>query len=40
MLASVRSVRGALETFYSSLSDEQKAKFNGIGRPQSGRGQG
>jgi hypothetical protein len=40
LLASVRSVRGALETFYSSLSDEQKAKFNGIGRPQSGRGQG
>jgi len=40
MLASVRSVRAALDSFYSSLSDEQKARFNGIGRPQSSRGQG
>src|SRR5262245_16712472 len=40
MLASVRSVRAALDSFYSSLSDEQKARFNGIGRPQNNRGQG
>jgi hypothetical protein len=34
MLDSVKSVRGALDDFYSSLSDEQKAQFNLIGRQQ------
>ena len=30
MLAAVKSVRPALESFYRSLSDEQKARFNAI----------
>jgi hypothetical protein len=34
MLDSVKSVRGALDDFYNSLSDEQKAQFNLIGRQQ------
>ena len=34
MLTSVRNVRGALADFYGSLSDEQKAQFNLIGRQQ------
>ena len=37
MLSSVRSVRGALADFYGSLSDEQKAQFNLIGRQQSAK---
>ncbi len=32
MLTSVKSVRGALDDFYNSLSDEQKAQFNLVGR--------
>jgi hypothetical protein len=40
MHAAVNSVRGALAAFYGSLSDEQKARFNTIGRSQAGRGQG
>jgi len=32
MLQSVKSVRSALDDTYSSLSDEQKAQFNLIGR--------
>jgi hypothetical protein len=34
MLASVKNVRGALDDFYNSLNDEQKAQFNLIGRQQ------
>jgi LTXXQ motif family protein len=30
--AAVKNVRAALEDFYNSLSDEQKAQFNMIGR--------
>jgi hypothetical protein len=30
MLAAVQTVRPALERFYRSLSDEQKARFNAI----------
>jgi hypothetical protein len=37
MLASVKNVRGALDDFYSSLSDEQKAQFNLIGRQQTAK---
>jgi hypothetical protein len=32
MLEAVKIERPALENFYSSLSDEQKARFNAIGR--------
>jgi LTXXQ motif family protein len=32
MLAAVQTVRPALERFYQSLSDEQKARFNAIHR--------
>jgi hypothetical protein len=32
MITSVKGVRGALDDFYNSLSDEQKAQFNLIGR--------
>jgi hypothetical protein len=31
MLQAVRSVRTALEDFYATLSDEQKAQFEAIG---------
>jgi len=31
MLEAVRTVRPALETFYQSLNDEQKARFNALG---------
>jgi LTXXQ motif family protein len=34
MLQSVSTVRGAVDDFYNSLSDEQKAQFNLIGRQQ------
>ena len=37
MLASVKNVRGALEDFYGSLSDEQKQQFNLIGREQTAK---
>jgi hypothetical protein len=41
MLQSVSTVRAALDDFYNSLSDEQKAQFNRIGRQQqSAQGQG
>src|SRR5262249_28187111 len=39
MLAAVQTVRPALERFYQSLSDEQKARFNAIaagGEPDAG----
>jgi hypothetical protein len=39
MLQSVKSVRGALDDFYNSLSDEQKAQFNLIGRQQTAQKQ-
>jgi hypothetical protein len=37
MLASVKNVRGALDDFYRSLTDEQKQQFNLIGREQTAR---
>jgi hypothetical protein len=37
MLTLVRNVRGALADFYGSLSDEQKAQFNLIGRQQNAK---
>jgi hypothetical protein len=40
MLQSVSTVRGALDDFYNSLSDEQKAQFNRIGRQQQTAQQG
>jgi len=33
MLQTVRSVRAALDDFYGTLSDEQKAQFNMLGQP-------
>jgi LTXXQ motif family protein len=36
MLRALDVVRPALAKFYDSLSDEQKARFNGMGREQSG----
>ena len=38
MLQAVRTVRPAIETFYQSLSDEQKARFNALG-PEDDQGQ-
>jgi hypothetical protein len=35
MADAIKSVRPSLETFYASLNDEQKARFNMIGPPQS-----
>jgi hypothetical protein len=35
MIRAVKIVRPALDTFYASLSDEQKARFNAMGQPQS-----
>jgi len=32
MLAAVQAIRPALADFYGSLSDEQKARFNTVGR--------
>ena len=37
MLTSVKNVRGALDDFYNSLSDEQKAQFNLVGRAQTAK---
>jgi len=36
MLDAVKTVRPSLEKFYASLSDEQKARFNTMGRRQQG----
>jgi hypothetical protein len=36
MIEAANSVRPALDDFYAALSDEQKAKFNRLGRAQSG----
>ena len=38
MLQSVKNARAALDDFYNSLSDEQKAQFNMIGRQRTARG--
>ena len=32
MLQAVQTIRPALDDFYGSLSDDQKARFNTIGR--------
>jgi hypothetical protein len=37
MLQAVKTVRAALDDFYASLSDEQKAQFNVIGQPRAAR---
>jgi hypothetical protein len=34
MMKAVETVRPSLQTFYASLSDEQKARFNVIGQPR------
>jgi len=34
MIEAVGTVRPSLQTFYASLSDEQKARFNVVGHPQ------
>jgi len=34
MLEAIKIVQPALETFYGSLTDEQKARFNQLGGPQ------
>src|SRR6185437_14894144 len=34
MAGAIRTVRPALADFYSSLTDEQKARFNNLGPPQ------
>jgi hypothetical protein len=33
MLAAIKSIRPNLESFYASLNDEQKARFNTMGPP-------
>jgi hypothetical protein len=38
ILAAIETVRGPLDTFYGSLSDEQKAQFNMIGRSAAKQG--
>jgi hypothetical protein len=40
MVQAVKSVRAALNDFYGSLNDEQKAQFNLIGQPRSAQRQG
>ena len=40
MLTAVKSVRSALNDFYDTLSDEQKAQFNAIGRSRTAQRQG
>jgi hypothetical protein len=37
MAAAIKTVRPALADFYSSLTDEQKARFNTLGPPQTSR---
>ena len=37
MLKSVQTVRAALNEFYASLSDEQKAQFNAVGQARATR---
>ena len=38
ILAAIETVRGPLNAFYDSLSDEQKAQFNMIGRTAAKQG--
>ena len=33
MIDAAKTVKPALDSFYASLTDEQKARFNRIGRP-------
>ena len=40
MLQSVKNVRAALDDFYGTLNDEQKAQFNLIGQPRTAQRQG
>jgi hypothetical protein len=40
MLQAVKSVRAALNDFYGTLNDEQKAQFNMIGQPRTAQRQG
>ena len=35
MLQAVKTLRPALDAFYASLDDEQKARFNTMGSPRS-----
>jgi hypothetical protein len=37
MLRAIKNVRAVFDDFYTSLSDEQKAQFNEIGRQRSAR---
>jgi LTXXQ motif family protein len=37
LLSAVKNVRGALDDFYASLSDEQKSQFNTLGRQRSAK---
>jgi hypothetical protein len=37
MLQAVKTVRMAMDDFYRSLTDEQKAAFDAIGSQQAGR---
>lgn len=39
MMDAIKTVCRKLETFYASLSDEQKAKFNTMGPPQNASSQ-
>jgi hypothetical protein len=39
-LQAIRTVRPALQAFYSALSDEQKARFNALGRQPPGSADG
>jgi hypothetical protein len=38
MIEAANTVRSALSDFYASLSDEQKAKFNRLGRERAPTG--
>jgi hypothetical protein len=40
MTSAVSTVRPALDDFYASLSDEQKARFNTMGQAQAQAGGG
>jgi hypothetical protein len=37
MLKAIKNVRAVIDDFYTSLSDEQKARFNEIGRQRSAK---
>ena len=40
MVQAVKNLRPKLATFYTSLSDEQKAQFNTMGQPSAGNATG